>query len=613
MGTRVMAGKFVPVPLQSMTPLSSRFVLLEDEEPGPGVAGTSMSPRFVLLDDEPHPIESTTTPPNVPLSAANVSPSAANVPTPGGMLDGSATFDPRRPLGQTRDIALEGEPDWQRAAAGAGKALSDTGHGIVQAGAELGNFISDDLVSHKTVEELRAETDETAADDAPAMEDPAFRGGNLAGHVAIGAAMPARSIPSAIASAAAYGAAQPVGTLDSRTENAAAGLGFGALGSGVAGVIGRSLRPVRSDVPKRVDKLMDYAESKGFKFSAGQRTGSRHLQNAEAALDTLPTSGSPLGKYRDHNQKTANRIVAKEMGEEADTITPDVIERARARIGKTMDGLTRDRQLDVDHRFFDDVFRIRAQYGQTLKGQQSAEIRSMLDELAAGSGTRKPQIEARQYQDTASALKKEAEASFRTGTNVNDAKVKREIAEALEGLAERNYTGEELKAFREARRQYSATLIAEKAVRPDESGDIVIEKLHQATKTHRRVANRQGAKDDLVMLGRLGHRLKKSLIPNSGTAERSWWLRAAQSPMSTLAPSAGLGIAGATMGSDPYTGAAMGLGAPWLLSRGMYSAPVQAWLKKGLPMPGRNHLIGALSRTAPGAATGISASEGSAR
>lgn len=101
-----------------------------------------------------------------------------------------------------------------------------------------------------------------------------------------------------------------------------------------------------------------------------------------------------------------------------------------------MDGLAKDRQFDVDHKFFDDVFRIRAQYGKTLKGQQSAESRSLLDELAAGAKTNKPQIEAAQYQRTASALKKEAEASFRTGANLNDAQVKREIAEALEGVAE---------------------------------------------------------------------------------------------------------------------------------------------------------------------------------
>lgn len=596
------------------------------DEPPPETAETPQAPgRFLIYDEDPgiEAIEAAppaAPPPPPPLQKGG--PGGVN-PVVANMTSQSDAFDPRRPQGapgappgpSAGERALEGMSEWERFKAGGGKVFSDLAHGTKQFGADAGNFLSDDLVSHETTEALRAETDETRARDEALMNDPHGQAGNLAGHVVTATALPASRIPTAIASATAYGAAQPVGTLDSRTENTLASGALGALGSTAAGVIGRSLKPVRSATPnpKGVDKLMDYAENKGFEFSAGQRTGSRHLQNAEAALDTLPTSGSPLGKKHAHNQETANGIVAKEMGETADAITPEVIEAARTRIGGTMDRLTKDRQFDVDHKFFDDVFRIRAKYGETLKGQQSAEIRTMLDELAAGAKTRKPQIKAEQYQKTASALKKEAEASFRTGTNVNDGEVKREIAEALEGLAERNYTGEELAAFREARRQYSATLIAEKAVRPDSSGDIMIEKLHQATKTHRRVANRQGGKDDLVMLGRLGHRLKKQLIPNSGTAERSWWLRAAQNPLSAAA---GGGVAGATMGGDPYSGAAgaaLGLGAPWLLSRGMYSAPVQAWLKKGLPMPGRNHLIGVLSRTAPGVATGTVASEGSAR
>lgn len=163
--------------------------------------------------------------------------------------------------------------------------------------------------------------------------------------------------------------------------------------------------------------------------------------------------------------------------------------------------------------------------------------------------------------------------------------------------------------MQQARRQYSATLIAEKAVRADESGDIMIERLHQATKQHRRVANRQGGeKDELVRLGRLGQRLNKQLIRNSGTAERSWWLRAAQNPLS----GAGLGAAGGyATGNDPLMGAGIGLGAPWLLGRAMYSKAGQNWLRNGVP--NTNRLIEVLGRTAPGAASGASASAQSAR
>jgi len=502
--------------------------------------------------------------------------------------------------------ALDGMPGWQRVAAGAGKAAADTWHGVKQLGAEAANAVG--LLSDETVKGLRAEADETRARDEALMSDPYGRGGNIGGHMAMAVSLPARRLLTGVVSAAGYGAVQPVGQEDSRSENAAASGAFAGLAGVAAKGVGRALHPVRSQVGKGVDKLMDYAESRGFKLSAGSRTGSRHLQNAEAAIETLPTSGSPLRALQDHNQTVANRIVAKEMGETVDTITPDVIEAARRRIGAVMDKLSKDRQFDVDRRFFDDVYRIRAQYGKTLKGQQSKEIRSLLDELAAGAKTRAPRIEASQYQRTASALKKEAETSFRSGVNINDAQVKRELAEAFEGLAERNLSGKELQALQEARRQYSATLIAEKAVRADESGDIMIERIAQATKKHRRVATRQGEKDELVRLGRLGQRLKKQLIPNSGTAERSWWLRAAQNPLSGAGLGAGVGYA---TGNDPLVGAALGLGGPWAISRGMHSRAGQNYLRHGVP--NTNRLIEVLSRTAPGAASGAAASARSAR
>jgi hypothetical protein len=547
-------------------------VLIYDEAPPP--QAPRAPGKFLIYDEDPGAQAS---------EAPSAAPDATPAPTPG-------------------EQALEGMPGWQRALVGTGKAFSDTWHGVKQFGAEAANAVSPELVSDEAVRDLRAEADETKERDQALMDDTAGRAGNIGGHVAMGVALPAKRLLTAIGSAVGYGAAQPVGTEESRTENAVTSGALGGTAGGVAKVVGRALKPVRSEVSRGIDKLMDYAEAKGFKLSAGQRTGSRHLQNAEAALDTLPTSGSPLGKYRDHNQQTANRIVAKEMGEEADAVTPEVIEGARTRIGGVMDSLTKARQFDVDHKFFDDVFRIRAQYGQTLKGQQSAQIRSMIDELATGSKLRKPQITAEQYQRTASELKQEAEAAFRSGTGVADAKVKRELANALEDLAERNFTGEELAAFQEARRQYSATLIAEKAVRPDGSGDIMIEKVAGATKKHRRVATRQGTTDELVELGRLGQGLKKQLIPNSGTAERSWWLQALQNPIGH----AGLGYAG--LGPIGAVGA---LSMPWLAGRAMYSGVGQNWLRNGVP--NTNLLREALSRTGPGVATGVVASGESAR
>lgn len=104
-----------------------------------------------------------------------------------------------------------------------------------------------------------------------------------------------------------------------------------------------------------------------------------------------------------------------------------------------------------------------------------------------------------------------------------------------------------------------------------------------------------------MRLARIGQHLKKVRIPNSGTAERSWWLRAIQSPLAVPAVTGTGGyVAG---GGDPLT--ALGaLALPYAVSRGMHSRGGQNWLRQGLPFPGRDTLINALTRLAPGATAG---------
>ena len=204
-------------------------------------------------------------------------------------------------------------------------------------------------------------------------------------------------------------------------------------------------------------------------------------------------------------------------------------------------------------------------------------------------------------------LRSEAEAAFQSGTNIKDAGVKAEIAEALEGLAERNLTGEELAAFQQARRQYNATLIAEKAVDRDGSGNIRIEALDAATKKHRRVAHRQGTEDPLVKLARMGQHLRKVRIPDSGTTPRAWWLKTAQNPLTLGTGGAGLGHVAGGDCARRWAAQPQGCSMPWALSRGMYSPLVQNWLRNGLPIPARGQLINTLTRTAPGIFGGTTA------
>lgn len=80
----------------------------------------------------------------------------------------------------------------------------------------------------------RQDMDEVKARDADLMDTGAGLAGNIAGNVIPALAMPASTIPRALATGAAQGFAQPVGTNDSRTMNTAMGGMFGAAVPAVA-------------------------------------------------------------------------------------------------------------------------------------------------------------------------------------------------------------------------------------------------------------------------------------------------------------------------------------------------------------------------------------------
>lgn len=221
----------------------------------------------------------------------------------------------------------DGMSTFDKVAAGAGKAVYDTGRGIGQV---LG------MVDRKDVEESRAR-------DAALMETTPGKVGNFAGNVAMLA--PTMAIPGAntVTGAATIGAltglAQPsVSTKETLTNTLLGGAG-GAGGQIIANKLGNFVQQAGSELTLGQKASAKGGQALGMRLTPGKASGSTILQKVEAALESNPMTAAGFDTIKQGNQKVLNRSAAKAIGENADELSTPVLAQAESRIGAVFDSV----------------------------------------------------------------------------------------------------------------------------------------------------------------------------------------------------------------------------------------------------------------------------------
>jgi hypothetical protein len=175
-------------------------------------------------------------------------------------------------------------------AAGAGKAVADTGRGISQL---MGRTSREDIDASNSL-------------DAPLMATKLGRAGNLTGNVGLfapTAAIPgANTITGSAVLGGALGALQPVGTEDNRMNNALWGAGGGALATGAANALSRVMAP---KPPQGTRDLVDA----GITLTPGQRLGGA-WKRAEDGLTSVPVLGDVIKNAQRRTFGEMNDVIA---------------------------------------------------------------------------------------------------------------------------------------------------------------------------------------------------------------------------------------------------------------------------------------------------------------
>jgi hypothetical protein len=475
---------------------------------------------------------------------------------------------------------VENMPAWERALVGAGEAFNTLGRGTKQKGMEFLNYIGD-----LPPDQLEAFKRETAAQRElaqPVLSTPAGLAGNLVGNVA--AIAPTAMLPGAntVAGSAAIGALSgalmPTVGDESSLTNAALGGGLGAAGGAIGRGISRLNQPVRARLSAEAADLAAQAQARGIPLDAADLSGSRPLQSMRATLENLPLVGGRAQADKAAKMAAFNREVGKTFGANADALTPEVMAAAKSGLSAGFDDLTARNILSPDQTFVQQIADLTVKARREFTPDLARILNNKVDDALALIDDQTGQIPGKAYRRLDTELGKMMKGGGDKAALIGD------LRQVLRETMDRSISPQDQAAWRALRKQWASMKTVEPLVAKNAEGNVSPRMLLNRVATQDRSTAYGGG--DLAELGRIGKLFVAEPIPDSGTAQRTFWqnLLTGYAPtVGNLAAGSGLGAATLAATGDPYAaagvGALGGLGIP-LAARAALKNP--RWLTEGL-------------------------------
>ena len=284
-----------------------------------------------------------------------------------------------------------------------------------------------------------------------------------AGAVA-GAALPKLAPYLSAAMPVASGAAQGATVAGMTGED----VGHGAVAGGViGGVLGAGAKLVNRLMRSNNPAVERAVNGYGIPLRAGQTADSQYVRKLDQMVGQLPGSGIEASNAA---QRAAfNRSVAKTFGENAEQVTPAVMQRARERIGGVMNQIETQHAVKLDKQFENDLVGVVTRWGETLTAPEfdviKKQVSGVLRNVQAGR-----QISGETYGNLVGHNSPLSTAA--ASANPNIAKPAQEIVESLRDALQRSLPDDAQKAYTQARYQYKNLMTVAPLVNKGQPGDI---------------------------------------------------------------------------------------------------------------------------------------------
>lgn len=363
-----------------------------------------------------------------------------------------------------------------------------------------------------------ADVDRQRVADASLLEDPVARAGELTANIAVPAALAflpgGQSIAGSALIGGAIGAAQPVGTGESRVDNTIKSAAIsGGVTAGIKGV-GRVLRPVKNVLNDAERKAVDLLKGAGVRLSVGQQTGSKAVQATERMLGNNPYTGPAMGRAGDAAKRSLTRAFLRTVGENADSATPEVLARAKARIGGEIGRINSSYALDINNQATLQALADQADEAARVLPDGGRQVITQIDRIMSKASANGGKLDGR----TAQAIKGELD---KLAQQPNVSPYAQELREILDdALQEATKGTKDFAALKAARSQYRNLMSIADAADTTANGQISATALAQRLKSgkYTKGSFRYGAGDArLAELARAASTVADR-FPNSGTA-----------------------------------------------------------------------------------------------
>jgi len=275
----------------------------------------------------------------------------------------------------------------------------------------------------------------------------------------LGSTKATQDVPAAISSGAGMTVGGEVGEEIAGPYGRAVGEAVGAIGAPAAAAIGGKM------AKPSVTKAFAKAHKLGYKIPPVLAKGTKTQQFMEGTAGPVPTKQ----KASLHNQQVTNKLIKKELGYPEDVpLSSEGLQAVRSEAGEVYKQASGLGNFKVDSQFNQDLANI-AKLGSSVSKEFPSMVKKDVIKLVKGFENKK-QVSSEALIDVVKQLRAESSTGFRSQdpNTVSMAKAQGKIANALEGLMERNISQTQpgfLDQFKAARQRIAKTYTIEKALK----------------------------------------------------------------------------------------------------------------------------------------------------
>lgn len=306
-------------------------------------------------------------------------------------------------------------------------------------------------------------------------------------------------------------------------SEAGAGAAIGAITPGViraAGKVGTAVADLVRPSQKNNPLAKAAVDKYGIPLSVADVTDSAAIKGARSFMADLPIIGRPAQKLRDEQTKAFNKAVGATFGAGEESLTPQVMDAAKTKMGAEFDRIWNNNALNVDGAMFQKIIDMDTAAMKLPKGEGAsirAEIQDLLSKVKQddAGGLVVPGDVANKFQ---SYLRRRAEGSSGIKNELGD------LRQTIIGAFNRSVSPSDAAALTKNRAQYKAFKTVEPLLNSAEvgvagrvSGDVPKALLPNAV--NRSYSNPAGV--PLADLSAIGSRFLVDRVPQTGGSSRA--------------------------------------------------------------------------------------------